>query len=121
MNATKLVGLGEQNRLFDFSINANGKISAGTYYNDFLPNVENDFIRYIDGVDEKSKELNNIDIPVLIIFGDIDECVLTQDIQTVKGYLNKNIENCDIQIIKGANHLYRDKCEELGKIIKGKV
>ncbi len=37
MNATKLVGLGEQNRLFDFSINANGKISAGTYYNDFLP------------------------------------------------------------------------------------
>lgn len=118
MNATKLVGLGEQNRLIDFSINANGKISAGTYYNDFLPNVENDFIRYIDGVDEKSKELNNIDIPVLIIFGDIDECVSTQDINTVKCYLKNNIKDCNIQIIGGVDHLYTNKYEELGKIIK---
>lgn len=116
--ATKLVGLGEPNSLIDFSINSNGKISAGTYYNDFLPNGENDFIRYIDGVYGKSKELNNIDIPVLIIFGDIDECVLTQDINTVKCYLKNNIKDCNIQIIEGADHLYTNKYEELGNIIK---
>ena len=45
--------------------------------------------------------LNNIDIPVLVVFGDMDDCVLTQDIETVKEYLNNNIKNCDIQIIKG--------------------
>lgn len=69
----------------------------------------------------KSEILNSIDIPVLVIFGDIDECVLTQDIETVKGYLNKNIKNCDIQIIEGADHSYTDKYEELGEIIKEKI
>lgn len=28
---------------------ANGKIATGTYYNDFLPGGENDFIKYSDG------------------------------------------------------------------------
>lgn len=116
--STRLVKEGKKNELIDFSVNANGKISAGTYYQDFLPNGENDFIRYVDGVNGKSEILNNIDIPVLVIFGDIDECVLTQDIETVKGYLNKNIKNCNIQIIEGADHLYADKYEELGKVIK---
>ena len=32
------------------------------------------------------------DIPVLVIFGDSDECVLTQDIETIKSYLNNNIK-----------------------------
>ena len=82
---------------------------------------KNDFIRYVDGVNGKSEILNNIDIPVLVIFGDIDECVLTQDIETVKGYLNKNIKNCDIQIIEDADHSYTDKYEELGEIIKEKI
>ena len=69
----------------------------------------------------KSEILNSIDIPVLVIFGDIDECVLTQDIETVKGYLNKNIKNCVIQIIEDADHSYTDKYEELGEIIKEKI
>lgn len=115
--STKLVNEGKGNELIDFSVNANGVISASTYYNDFLPNGENDFIKYIDGSNGKSEILNNIDVPVLVIFGDIDECVLTQDIETVKGYLNNNIKNCNIQVIKGADHSYTDKYEELGKII----
>ena len=119
--STKLVSEGKKNELIDFSVNANGKISAGTYYQDFLPYGENDFIRYVDGVNGKSEILNSIDVPVLVIFGDIDECVLTQDIETVKGYLNKNIKNCDIQIIKDADHSYTDKYEELGEIIKEKI
>lgn len=117
LESTRLVNEGKGKELIDFSVNANGVISASTYYNDFLPNGENDFIRYIDGINEKSEILNNIEIPVLVIFGDIDECVLTQDIETVKGYLNNNIKNCNIKIIEGADHSYTDKYEELGKII----
>lgn len=86
-----------------------------------IPNGENDFIRYRDGVNGKSKVLENIDIPVLVVFGEKDEEVLTQDIKTVEGYLNKNIKNCDIQIIKGANHSYTNKYKELGEIIKEKI
>ena len=96
---------------------ANGKISSGTYYYDFLPNGENDFIKYRDGIDGRSKLLNNIDIPILIIFGDIDECVLTKPINIVKNYLINNISDCNIQIIKGADHLYTKKYDELGVII----
>lgn len=116
--STKLVSEGKANELIDFSVNANGKISAGTYYNDFLPGGENDFIKYRDGLDGKSDVLNSLDIPVLIIFGDVDECVLTQNIEIVKKYLYNNIKKCNIKIISGADHSYTDKYEELGKIIE---
>ena len=116
--STRLVNEGKESELIEFSVNANGVISAGTYYNDFLPNGENDFIRYIDGENGKSELLNNINIPVLITFGDVDECVLTTDIEMVKKYLNNNIANCNIEIIKGADHSYTNKYEELGKVIE---
>ena len=119
--STKLINEGKQKQLINFSVNTNGKISAGTYYNDFLPDGENDFIRYKDGENSKNKILNSIDIPVLIVFGDADECVLTENIETVKGYLNKNIKNSNIQIINGADHSYTDKYEELGKIIENNI
>lgn len=119
--STMLVNEGKENELIDFSVNANGKIAAGTYYNDFLPNGENDFIRYVDGVDGKSKVLTNINVPVLIIFGDADECVLTQDIYTVKGYLHNNIKDCNIQIISGADHSYTDRYKELGETIEKNI
>lgn len=119
--STRLVNEGKENELIDFSVNANGKIAAGTYYNDFLPNGENDFIRYSEGINGRSKVLNDIDIPVLVAFGDEDECVLTQDMEIVKGYLNNNIKECNIQIIKGADHSYTDKCKELGQIIEQNI
>lgn len=119
--STRLINEGKQRKLINFSVNANGKISAETYYNDFLPDGENDFIRYKDGENSKNKILNSIDIPVLIVFGDSDECVLTENIETVKGYLNKNIKNSNIQIINGADHSYTDKYEELGKIIENNI
>ena len=115
--STKLVNEGKDNELINFSVMANGKIAAGTYYNDFLPGGENDFIKYSDGKNGKSEILNSIDIPTLIVFGDSDECVLTQPIDIVKEYLNNNINNCNIQIIDGADHSYTNKYEELGKII----
>ena len=119
--STKLVNENNENELIDFSVMANGKISSGTYYYDFLPNGENDFIKYRDGIDGRSKLLNNIDIPILIIFGDIDECVLTKPINIVKNYLINNISDCNIQIIKGADHLYTNKYDELGVIINNSL
>lgn len=117
-DSTRLVEQGKENELIDFSIMANNKIAAGTYYYDFLPGGENDFIRYSDGEKGKSELLNSIDILTLIIFGDADECVLTEDIEVVKNYLTNNIKNCNIKIISGADHSYTGKYIELGEIIK---
>ena len=113
--STELVNKGIEKELIDFSVMANGKIAAGTYYNDFLPGGENDFIRYVDGKNGKSEILNNINVPVLVIFGNIDECVLTQPIEVVKEYLNNNIKDCNIQIIDGADHSYHGKEYELAE------
>lgn len=55
---------------------------------------------------------------MLITFGDVDECVLTQDIETVEEYLKNNIKDCTIKIIEGADHSYTNKYEELGKIVE---
>ena len=117
-DSTRLVQEGKESVLIDFPVMANGKIAAGTYYYDFLPGGENDFIRYDDGVNGKSEILNSIDIPTLVIFGDVDECVLTQPIDIVKEYLTNNINDCNIQIIEGADHLYSGRYEALGKVIK---
>ena len=81
------------------------------------PDKKNEY----DDINSKSEVLNSIDIPVLVVFGDIDECVLTQDITTVKNYLNNNIKKCNIQIIEGANHSYTNKYEELGNIIENNI
>lgn len=116
--STRLVNEGKEYELIDFSVMANGKIAAGTYYYDFLPGGENDFIRYAEGENSRSSILNSIDIPVLITFGNIDECVLTQPIEIVKKYLKNNILGCKIEVIDGADHSYTDKYEELGKVIK---
>ena len=119
LDATRLVNENKEDELIDFAVMINNKIAAGTYYYDFLPGGENDFIRYRDN--EKSEVLNSIDIPVLVIFGDKDECVLTEPIDTVKSYLMNNIKYCDIEIIEGANHSYTDKYKELGKTIKNNI
>ena len=112
-----LVKEGREGELINFSVMTNWKIAAGTFYNDFLPNGENDFIRYVDGGNAKSSALNSVDIPTLIIFWDKDECVLTQPIEVVKGYLLNNINSCNVQIIQGADHLYNGKYDELSSII----
>ncbi len=114
--STKLVKENNENELIDFSVMANGKIAAGTYYYDFLPGGENDFLKY--GNKEKNPILDNVTIPTLVIFGDKDDCVLTEPIEVVKNYLIENIKNCHIEIIEGANHSYTNKGTELEKIIK---
>lgn len=114
----ELIKEDKENALIDFPAMTNGKIAAGTFYNDFLPDGENDFIRYREWIDSRNKILNSIDIPTLVIFWSADECVLTQPIEVVTEYLRNNLKNCDIQIISGANHLYTGKYEELSNIIR---
>lgn len=116
--ATKLVNEGKEEELIHFSIMANDAIAAGTFYYDFLPGGENDFIKYRSDKIEKNEILNTIDIPVLIIFGDDDDCVLTQPIQDVINYLESNLSNCNIQIIEGADHSYHGKGLELSNVIQ---
>jgi len=113
--STKLVHSGKEKEFVDFSIMANGKISAGTFYYDFLPNGKNDFLKY--SASEKNDFLNQIDIPVSVIFGSDDECVLTEKIEVVKKYLKNNIQNCQIHIIEGANHSFQKKYKELEHVI----
>lgn len=112
--AKKLIEENKETELIDFPVFANGKISAKTFYTDFLYNSDCDFIRYREK-NTKSKVLNKIDIPVLAIFGDKDECVLTEPIEVVTNYLNNNIRDCKIEIIENTNHSYDNKYEELGE------
>ena len=119
LDSTRLVKENKENELIDFAVMINNKIAAGTYYYDFLPGGENDFIRYSDN--SKSEVLNSIDIPVLVVFGDTDECVLTEPIDVVKNYLTSNIKDCNIEVINGANHSYIGKYYELGEIIKNNM
>ena len=95
---------------------ANGKISAKTFYTDLLYNCPCDFFRYREK-EEKNPILNQIKISVFIPFGDKDECVLTQPIEDVIYYLQNNLQNCDIKIIKDADHSYTGKYDELEKVI----
>lgn len=116
-----LVDEGRDKALVDFSVMPNGKISAGTYFYDFFPGGNADFLRYVDGVDGKSDILRRINIPVLVVFGDNDECVLTESIDVVKKYLTNNIKDCNIHIIDGANHSFTNKENELGILIKNNI
>ena len=112
----KLVKSEKGNELIDFPVFANGKISAKTFYTDYVYNSSCDIFRYREK-NTKSEILNKIDIPILIIFGDEDECVLTEEKETVVNYLKSNIKNCKLEIIKSANHSYESKEKELEKVV----
>ena len=114
--AEELIKNGKEEELIDFCVFANGKISAKTFYTDLLYNRTCDFFRYREK-EGKSPILNQIEIPVFIPFGDKDECVLTQSIEDVIYYLQNNLKNCEIKVIKDADHAYTGKYDELEKVI----
>ncbi len=114
--AKELIENGKEEELIDFCVFANGKISAKTFYMDLLYNRTCDFFRYRER-EGKSAILNKIEIPVFIPFGDKDECVLTQPIEEVIDYLQNNLKNCEIKVIKDADHAYTGKYDELEKVI----
>ncbi len=113
----KFVKNGKERELLNFSMMANGKISAGTFYYDFLPNGENDFIRYNDGENGISDLLKQISVPILVVFGSQDVCVLTTSVSNVVNYLKNNIRHCDIEILENCDHSFTNKGKELADII----
>lgn len=114
--AKTLIENGKEKELIDFCVFANGKISAKTFYTDLLYDCTCDFFRYREK-EKKNSILNNIKIPVFIPFGDKDECVLTQPIEDVIYYLQSNLQNCEVKVIKDADHSYTGKYDELEKVI----
>ena len=112
--AKELIENGKEEELIDFCVFVNGRISAKTFYTDLLYNRTCDFFRYRER-EGKSPILNQIEIPVFIPFGDNDECVLTQPIEDVIYYLQNNLKNCEIKVIKNADHAYTGKYDELEK------
>lgn len=116
IESRKLIENNKENELIEFPVFANKKISAKTFYTDFLYESDCDFFRYREK-NTKNEILNKINIPVLIIFGDKDDCVLTEPEDIVINYLKNNIKDCKIQIIEDTNHSYDNKYEELGNIV----
>ena len=119
LESTRLVKENKEDALIDYAIMINNKISAGTFYYDFLPGGDNDFIRYKD--EEKNEVLSSIDIPTLIIFGDADGFVLSESIEKVENYFNANITNVNVQIIHNATHSYINHFEELKNIVENYI
>lgn len=77
-----------------------------------------DFAKYSEK-EYDFKELNNIEVPLFMRWGNINELIL-QDAQKLCEFLKGKIKNnnLDINYIDGANHSYKGKEEELGEEIK---
>lgn len=116
----KLVEANRGEKLIDFPIFANGKISAKTFYSDFYDERENDLFCYRDK-NRKNELLESISIPILIVFGDQDECVLTQPKEKIISYFTNRCQSCKIEIIENADHSYQAKEHELGKKIQQNI
>lgn len=105
----------KEEKYLECPVMANGRISASTLYYDLLPDGENDFIRYRD---QRNTLLNEIEIPVLVVFGDIDRMVLSEPKEVVVNYLEKNLPISNIQVISGATHSFKGKEMELANVIE---
>lgn len=92
-------------------------ISVKTYLRYFKYNKEIDFAKFSDE-DYDFKELNNIEIPLFLRWGNIHELVI-QDLDELVKSLKVKINNdkLDIDYINGADHGYSGKEEELAKQI----
>ena len=91
-------------------------ISVKTYLRYFRDNEEIDFAKFNEK-DYDFKEINNIDIPLFMRWGEDD--LVVQNLQDLIVFLKNKIKNknLDIGYIKDTNHGYTDKEEELGKEI----
>lgn len=92
-------------------------VSIKTYlkYIKYYDNI--DFARYNDNKYD-FKELNDIDVPLFMRWGNVYE-MIEQDPQELVDMMNKKIQNDkkDINYINGANHSYEGKEEILAKSI----
>lgn len=86
--------------------------SAKTVVNDFQENSSADIFRYRNS-DYTDKQLNNIDLPVLVQIGSDDSASLTADKNDVIKYLNNNLKNLKLLFIENANHGYINKEQKM--------
>lgn len=115
--ADRLIALGKADELISFPFFATGKVSAGTFSADFFTGGENDFLCYRKGIEYDCDLLKEIDVPVFACFGNLDELVLSQPEEIVRGYLKHNIKDIEISVIDGANHGFHERCEELKTVV----
>lgn len=63
------------------------------------------YVFYEDAIQNDGYEAKNISIPTLIVHGDADDEVPTE--QSIK--LSKLLPNCKLSIVKGADHTYTNE------------
>lgn len=92
-------------------------ISTKTYLRYFRDYEDIDFAKYYDK-NYDFKELNNIDVPLFMRWGNINE-MIEQDAGELTKLLNQKIKNInkDINYIDGADHGYTDKYDVLANEI----
>ncbi len=91
-------------------------ISAKTFLRYTKYNKEIDFASY--GNDNKLEKLNNIDVPLMLRWGNQNEMILQKADELVEIVSNAiSNENKDINYIDGADHGYTDKREVLAEQI----
>ena len=91
-------------------------ISVKTFLKYSKDNQEIDFMNYMK--DSKLEKLNNIDAPIFMRWGNVNEMILQEARQLVSDIENILInENKDIGYIDGADHEYVDKEEILASEI----
>ncbi|MCL2355026.1 MAG: alpha/beta hydrolase, partial [Oscillospiraceae bacterium] len=93
-------------------------ISIETYWSYFGENNKKlDFAKF-DDFNYDYKEINNIEIPLLLRWGNVNEFI-KQDLTQLIPFLKNKIDNCnlDINYIDGADHSYFEKEEILAEQI----
>ena len=92
-------------------------IKPNTILNYVENNKKIDFANFGDNR-SSFKELNNIKVPLFMRWGNVNELIF-QDAGELVNFMNEKIKNSNknISYIKGANHNYTGKEEELGKEI----
>lgn len=93
-------------------------VSVKTFLQYTRDNKDFDFARY-DYPDDKFKILNDIQAPLFMRWGNVNE-MIKQDAKDLVEFMNTKINNPnkDIGYIDGADHNYHGKEEELAKQIK---
>ena len=91
-------------------------ISIKTFLRYARDNKEIDFAKF--GEDQELKKLNNIEVPLFMRWGNVNEMIV-QKAEELADIVNNIITNPhkDINYIDGANHSYEGKEEELAKQI----